>query len=284
MIDIYLLEQLVAVKNNKTLTKAANQLGISQPALSKSMKKLEDLLQIDLFRRTNRKIELNETGMFFAQKAEVYLAEGEDLLSQVQTFAKSLSNISVGTCAPIPIWELSPILSTSFPQMSITTELAINERLLNGLAHDNYQMVVLSFSPTEEEYFSAKFLSEEMFLSVPESHPFYNKESISPSELAGQFLIVYNEIGIWDNWIRSNFPDVNLMLIDNSSALPEAIGLGTALSFVSDYIIRLGRNDKTQKIIPITLENNTIDYYLVCKKKEYPKYRKAIQRLLDIAY
>lgn len=74
------------------------------------------------------------------------------------------------------------------------------------------------------------------------------------------------------------------MLIDNSSALPDAIGLGTALSFVSDYIIHLGRNDKNQKIIPITLENNTIDYYLVCKKKEYPKYRKAIQRLLDIAY
>ena len=55
MIDIYLLEQLVAVKNNKTLIKAADQLGISQPALSKSMKKLEDLLQIDLFNRTNRK-------------------------------------------------------------------------------------------------------------------------------------------------------------------------------------------------------------------------------------
>lgn len=119
-----------------------------------------------------------------------------------------------------------------------------------------------------------------MFLSVPQSHPFYQKESVLPDELAGQFLIVYNEIGIWDNWIRTNFPDLNLMLIDNSSALPEAIGLGTTLSFVSDYIIRLGRNDKKQKIIPINIENNKIDYYLVCKKKEYPKYRKAIQRLI----
>ena len=284
MIDIYLLEQLVAVKNNKTLIKAADQLGISQPALSKSMKKLEDLLQIDLFNRTNRKIELNETGKFFAQKAEFYLAEGESMLSQVQTFARALSNISVGTCAPIPIWELSPVLSASFPQMSITTELATDERLLNGLTHDTYQMVVLSFAPEEEEYFSTKFLSEKMFLSVPKTHPFYNRESISPSELAGQFLIVYNEIGIWDDWIRNNFPDLNLMLIDNSSALPEAIGLGAALSFVSDYIIRLGRNDKNQKIIPVDHINNQIDYYLVCKKKEYPKYRKAIQRLPDIFY
>ena len=70
------------------------------------------------------------------------------------------------------------------------------------------------------------------------------------------------------------------MLIDNPSALPDAIGLGTALSFVSDYIIHIGRNDKNQKIIPIDFINNQIDYYLVCKKKEYPKYRKAIQRLI----
>ena len=279
MIDIYLLEQLVAVKNNKTLIKAADQLGVSQPALSKSMKKLEDLLEIDLFNRTNRKIELNETGKFFAQKAEFYLAEGEVMLTQVQAYARTLSNISVGTCAPIPIWELSPILSASFPQMSVTTEMSTNEQLLSGLANDRYQMVVLSFAPSEEEYFSVKFLSEKMFLSVPKSHPFYNKKSISPSELAGQFLIVYNEIGIWDNWIRTNFPDLNLMLIDNSAALPEAIGLGAALSFVSDYIIRIGRNDKNQKIIPINIKNNQIDYYLVCKKKEFPKYRKAIQRL-----
>lgn len=264
--------------------KAAEQLGISQPALSKSMKKLEDLLQLDLFNRSNRKIELNETGNFFAQKAEFYLAEGESMLSQVQTFARTLSNISVGTCAPIPNWELSPVLSASFPQMSVTTEISTNEQLLAGLAHDRYQMVVLSFAPTEEEYFSIKFLSEKMFLSVPKRHPFYNKESVSPSELAGQFLIVYNEIGIWDNWIKSNFPDLNLMLIDNPSALPDAIGLGTALSFVSDYIIRLGRNDKNQKIIPIDLTNNQIDYYLVCKKKEYPKYRKAIQRLPKFFY
>ena len=279
MIDLYLLEQLVAVKNNKTLIKAAKQLGISQPALSKSMKKLEDLLQLDLFNRTNRKIELNETGEFFAKKAELYLEEGESMLSQVQTFAKALSNISVGTCAPIPIWELTPVLSATFPQKSITTEVSTDERLLKGLELDQYQMVVLSFAPPSEEYFSVKFLSEKMFLSVPENHPFYKKESVSPSELAGQFLIVYNEIGIWDEWIRKNFPDLNLMLIDNSSALPEAIGLGAALSFISDYMIKLGRNDKNQKIIPLSLANDRIDYYLVCKKKEYPKYRKAIQRL-----
>lgn len=244
------------------------------------MKKLEDLLCLELFHRTNRKIELNETGKFLAEKAELYLAEGEAMLSQVQAFAKAQSNISVGTCAPIPLWELIPILSSAFPQMSVTTEISTNENLLDGLKHDKYQMVVLSTKPEEEAYFSAKFLSEKMFLSVPKNHPFYERERVSPSDLAGQFLIVYHEVGMWNDWIRNNFPDVNLMLIDDSAALRDAIGLGAALSFVSDYIIRMGRNDKNQKIIPVDLENNRMDYYLVCKKKQYPKYRKAVQRLL----
>lgn len=206
------------------------------------------------------------------------------MLSQVQTFAKALSNISVGTCAPVPIWELTPVLSATFPKMSVTTEISTDEHLLEGLEHDRYQMVVLSFASAAEEYFSVKFLSEKMFLSIPKNHPFYKKESVTPSELAGQFLIVYNEIGIWDDWIRKNFPDLNLLLIDNSSALPEAIGLGAALSFISDHMIKLGRNDKNQKIIPLSNVNDRIDYYLVCKKKEYPKYRKAIQRLSDRSY
>lgn len=283
MIDIYLLEQLVAVKQYKTLIRAAEAIGISQPALSKSMKKLEDLLQLELFHRTNRKIELNETGQFLAKKAERYLAGGEAMLTQVQDFARSQKNIAIGSCAPIPLWEILPIFSAAFPQFSMTTEIATDEQLLNGLQRDKYQMAVLSYAPASEEYFSAKFLSEQMFLSVPKNHPFYDKESISPSELVGQFLIISDEIGVWSTWIKENFPGVHLIFVEDSSSLREAIGLGAALSFVSDYIIRTGRNNSEQKIVPIAMamEKNKIEYYFVCKKTAYSKYRKAIQRLLS---
>lgn len=59
MIEIYLLEQLAAFARCGTLSKAAEELLISQPALSRSMKKLEDDLGVKLFIRENKKLLLD---------------------------------------------------------------------------------------------------------------------------------------------------------------------------------------------------------------------------------
>ena len=62
MIEIRLLEQLAAFAEYGTLSMAAEKLHTSQPALTRSMKKLEDELGIDLFIRSKNHLELNETG------------------------------------------------------------------------------------------------------------------------------------------------------------------------------------------------------------------------------
>ena len=56
MIEIYLLEQLCAFAECGTLSAAAEKLHISQPALSRSMKKIEDVCGVELFERNNSKI------------------------------------------------------------------------------------------------------------------------------------------------------------------------------------------------------------------------------------
>lgn len=278
MIETWLLEQLVAVRKHETLIAAAESLHISQPALSKSMKKLEVLMEMQLFIRTNRKIELNQTGQFFADRAAEFLSQGEAMLDQVYSFDRSLRNISVGSCAPIPFWELTPVLSSLFPRMSVTTQVDTDEHLLKGLSQNLYQLIITSTRPDEDNLCTTKFCTETMSLSVPKSHPFFDRESVSPSELNGQFLIVFNEIGIWNNWIRDNFPGIRLMTISDPNALQDAIGLGTALSFVSDYVYNMGRHNKEQKIVPLDMENKSISYFLVCQKQNFSKYRKIFQR------
>lgn len=279
MVETYLLEQLVAVRKHGTLIAASESLHISQPALSKSMKKLEELMDMSLFIRSNRKIELNETGRFFADRAAEYLSQGDAMLEQVYGYNRSLRNISVGACVPIPFWELTPVLSALFPQMSITTQTEDDERLMKGLSKGHYQIVVTSYDPQGEDLHCAKFRTESLSLSVPKSHPFFNRESIAPSELNGQFLIVFNEIGLWDQWIKKYFPGIHLMTVSDPDALRDAIGLGAALSFVSDYVMRMGYHNTDQKIIPLDMEDKSISYYLVCRKRDFSKYRKVYQRL-----
>lgn len=281
MIDIYLLEQLVAVRQHETLAAAAESMNISQPAISKSMKKLEELMDMSLFERSSRKTALNRTGIFFADRAADYLSLGENLLDQVRAYDRSLRNISIGSCTPIPFWELTPLLSSLFPKMSITAQTDDDEHLIRGLRQNLHQLILTSIDPKDENLFSVHFKTETMSLSVPRSHPFYDREKIAPAEMNGQFLIVYDDIGIWEKWIRDYFPGVHLMTVSEADALRGAIGLGTALSFVSDYVAEMGYGNKEQRIIPLDMENKTISYFLVCRKKDHAKYRAVFQRLIQ---
>lgn len=73
MVELGFLEQLAAFARRGTLSAAAEELHISQPALSQSMKKLEADLGVPLFERTRNRLRLNETGVLAAQLGEALL-------------------------------------------------------------------------------------------------------------------------------------------------------------------------------------------------------------------
>ena len=101
MIEIYLLEQLTAVARCGTLSAASEELHMTQPALSKSMQKLENILELNLFDRKKNKIAINETGILAAELAEQLLKQEENMIVQLRHFDKSKHTIALGSCAPI---------------------------------------------------------------------------------------------------------------------------------------------------------------------------------------
>ena len=70
MLELYDLEKLVAFRREGTLVAASKKLLISQPALSRSMRKLEDEMGVELFTRSKNRMELNENGLLAADLAE----------------------------------------------------------------------------------------------------------------------------------------------------------------------------------------------------------------------
>ena len=69
MFELYQLIQLIAIAECGTISRAAEQLHLSQPALSRSMQKLEDILQVTLFDRQKNKITLNKNGKLAVEQA-----------------------------------------------------------------------------------------------------------------------------------------------------------------------------------------------------------------------
>lgn len=279
MIDLYLLQQLVSVWKHKTLISAAEELCITQPALSKSMQRLEEVVGIPLFNRSNRKIELNQTGVYLAKKAERYLEDGESMLAQVYAYNRALYNISLGVCSPDTISDINLVLTSVFPHLSVTTKIDSDKALLKGLDNGQYQIIVISHSVKEESFYVFPYKTVTLYLSVPKGHPLYEKSEITLEEMKGQFVLIYTDIGIWRNWIKENFPEIHLLLMEDVSAIKEAIGLGNALSFVTDNIIHSGYQIPNQKILPIIAPHTSISFYLLCKKEHYSNYHKVFHKL-----
>ena len=119
MIEIYMLVQLVAIADCGTMSKAAEHLHLSQPALSRTVNKLEDMIGVKLFDRGKNKVELNENGRLAVELARKIIDDNEALTERVRAFDLSHRTISVISCAPAPLWRLVPTLSEQFPDMKI---------------------------------------------------------------------------------------------------------------------------------------------------------------------
>ena len=98
--ELYQLKQITAIYRYGTISKAAEELHLSQPALSRSMQKLEEELQVPLFIRQKNKIEFNENGEMAVRYAEKILDQLKTMIVQIRQLDRSRHTISVGSCAP----------------------------------------------------------------------------------------------------------------------------------------------------------------------------------------
>ena len=103
MIDINLWQELSLFEKYGTLSKVSEELFISQPALSRSMNKLEKEIGVTIFNRSKNKIELNDNGKLAAKYANEIIRYEQNAINAIRAFDKKNSTISIGACAPIPL-------------------------------------------------------------------------------------------------------------------------------------------------------------------------------------
>ena len=170
MLDLLELEQLSAFADSGTLSKAAENLHISQPTITRTMQHLEDVFGVPLFLRSKNHIALNETGWKAVEYARELLKDAKEAVEGVRAFDRSLHTINVSSCAPAPLWNLLPALSESFPGMTISSAIKNNVSVLDDLRSENCTLAVLPEGLAPEDYCSVPFLKENLSICVPPDH------------------------------------------------------------------------------------------------------------------
>lgn len=279
MIEFNQLEQLICIAKNKTISKAAKELLISQPALSRSMQRLESDLGVELFDHYKNKIVLNKNGELAVKHAQKIIKSIQTMVDNVQEFDRSFHTISIATCSPAPMWDIEPLIKELYPQITIQTAVINKKDLLTKLKEKEYHIVITPEYIDDSQYFCIPYVEEDLLLSLPLNHPLASKKEIKFHDLDGQTMLLYSNIGFWHDLHMQKTPKTRYLLQDERLTFNEIVKASTLPSYTSNLSIKREGKMSDRVILPINEEEAHVTYYIVVLKENNKKYKDLIDKI-----
>ena len=281
MIEIYLLQQLVGLSEYDTLSEAAEHLHITQPTLTRSIHKMEELLGVELFRREKNRIYINDNGKLAVEYAKRILYSEHEMINAVQMLDRSRHMISIASCAPAPNFIIMRQLEKLYPQMQITAEIRTEQELLDGLKRGSFQLITLPYEVIENSLCCRKIGTEHLRLSVLPAHPAAAMDSVSFADIDSGSFLVYKNLGVWEDIGREYMPKAHFIFQNGMDEYLEVVGASSLPTFDTDWGVILYGQRANRVSVPITDGAAKKTFYAVYKDSDHKKFDKLIEQLGD---
>jgi LysR family hydrogen peroxide-inducible transcriptional activator len=191
------LQYLTAVVDEKHFGHAAEKCFVTQSTLSAGIQDLEELLEVSLLERTNRKVLPTAIGEEIAGRALQILSLSEDLVDLAQSERNPLSGrIQVGiipTISPFLLPKVLPTVRQQLPDLEIVLIEDQSERLLDKLEAGSIDVAVLAFPFNIRGLTHRIFAREPFWVAVPKQHRLAKKKVLKASELPTNELLLLAE-------------------------------------------------------------------------------------------
>ena len=198
MIEFQQFEQFIAVAEEGNLSKASEKLLISQPALTRSIQRLEEDLGLSLFDRTKNRITLNDNGHLAEELMRKLLTQRDQMIQTLQAYNNSKYVIHIGSCAPVPVWGLEYIFKNATPNLNVTHVLDSNEKyLIEKLKSKECSIIVLTHPIRDDSLECVELFEEYLYISVPPAHLLALFNEVSFKDLDGESVLLFSDIGFW---------------------------------------------------------------------------------------
>ena len=242
------------------------------------MSALEKELGLRLFVRHKNKLELNETGKYVLTLANQLLKDAELLPIKAHEFDRRLNTISFGVCAPAPIWFLTPFIAEAFPHITLSSKIADTAELLPALSNNVYQLIATTQKPESTDFYSVECGKERLKFALPPHHRYKSKKTLSFSDINGEPILIFSEIGFW-NFVRDKLPDSRFLTQDDSANFDELIKASSLTYFTTDQAEKYLNRKDGRVHIPISDPESVATYYLVCRTEQKETFLPLFQSI-----
>lgn len=170
-------------------------------------------------------------------------------------------------------------LTNLFPHMSLQTEMDRDARLLTDLLNNVYQLAVTHVEPEGEPYFWKECMRETLMFALPKGHRYAKRKSLSFSEMNGENMLLMPDIGFWDFVTKDRMPDSRFLTQSDRFSFNELMQASSLPAFTSDLAEKYAQIPSGRVNIPISDEDSSVSYYLVCltdRKKAFASLFSAL--------
>ncbi|HUW66257.1 MAG TPA: selenium metabolism-associated LysR family transcriptional regulator [Spirochaetia bacterium] len=245
MLDHQLLV-FVTVAEKKNFSRAAEELNLTQPAISQHIHCLEEHYRARLFERSNKKVELTQAGHTLYSYAQQILTLHRKAERAVTDLIELVTGkLVVGASMTIGEYVLPRLMGAyakNFPSvelaMIIGNTATICEQTLNGSID-----IGLVEGPVEHVHFQVEpFLGDEMVLIVAGDHRLAEKTLVTADDLSGQTFILREEGSVTRLAAEDALRDLGLVPdrvihMGSTQAIKQAVEAGLGISFISCWTI-----------------------------------------------
>jgi LysR family hydrogen peroxide-inducible transcriptional activator len=245
------LRYFLKVAERANFTHAAEELRMTQPALSRSIAKLEEDLGQPLFDRKSRTVALTDAGRLFTVRAEQIVMLVDDALLEL-TDREDFGRIRVGAIPTIAPFFL-PMVLREFrdrsPEVSVVAFEETTDKLLHRCRQGEVDVAILA-APVDAKYLQIEVLFEEELLVVlPKGHPLAKHKSISLAQLRDYPFVLLDETHCLSGDILSfcrqqAFQPVAVQHTSQLATVEELVALGHGLSLIPRMARNLDSSDR----------------------------------------
>lgn len=233
------LRHFLAVAEQESFTRAAAELGLTQPALSRSIAKLEAELGQPLLERQTRRVRLTDAGRLFESRAREILALVDDAKAELTDDGQT-GRLRVGaipTVAPYFLPGVLRLFRDRHPRAQVVAAEETTDRLLEHCRQGEVDVALLA-APVAAPYLQVETLfEEELLLVLPPGDPLATKPRITLTDLRQKPFVLLDETHCLSGTIEAlcrqrAFQPLAVERASQLATVEELVALGHGLSLI----------------------------------------------------
>lgn len=246
------LHVFLAAAEELHFSRAASRLHVAQPALSRTIRDLEEELGAALFERNTRKVKLTDAGEDFLQSARRILDETKTAVESARRVARGESGVLrigfIGTLSHQTLPQLLQAYHQRFPSVELSLVEAAPQRQKRLLAQEQLDCGFIGFFPGEDagELATAVAYREPLMAALPVNHPLADRKTLQLNDLRDEpiYLPARENAPTYNPWIislclQAGFEPVIVKETDHAVTVLCSVAAGFAVTVFPEQICQL---------------------------------------------